>query len=140
MPNVPDVLGFSNRWYPYGVTHALEATAPDGLPVRHLSAPAFLATKLEAFRGRGKDDYLGSHDLEDIVTVVDGRPGIVADVREAEPVRGVLSAAARAFLADGRFLDALPGHVEQGPVTAGREAIVLDRLRQIASLTDPNVP
>ncbi|MCK4690308.1 MAG: hypothetical protein KAT20_00755 [Desulfuromonadales bacterium] len=34
----------------------------------------FIATKLEAFFGRGNGNYWGSHDLEDIMTVIDGRP------------------------------------------------------------------
>jgi len=34
----------------------------------------FLATKFAAFDGRGKGDYMASHDLEDIVAVVDGVP------------------------------------------------------------------
>ncbi len=43
------------------------------LEIRIVTAPYFLATKLDAFRGRGKGDYFGSNDLEDIVAVVDGR-------------------------------------------------------------------
>jgi hypothetical protein len=34
-----------------------------------------VATKLEAFLKRGGGDYIASHDLEDIVTVVDGSQG-----------------------------------------------------------------
>ena len=133
MPLGSDVFGFSNRWYPYGLAHAVVVTTPGGLAVRHLSASAFLATKLEAFRGRGRGDHLGSHDLEDVVTVLDGRPRIVDEVREAAPLHAYLGGVARDLLSDGRFLDALPGHLEQGPVTAAREAVVLDRLRQIAA-------
>lgn len=43
------------------------------------AAPYFCATKLEAFGGRGKNDYLASHDLEDLITVVDGRPELLED-------------------------------------------------------------
>ena len=39
-----------------------------------VTAPYFMATKIEAFYGRGGDDFLGSHDMEDIITVIDGRP------------------------------------------------------------------
>lgn len=51
-----------------------------GYDVRIVTPPLFIATKLEAFHGRGEDDIFGSHDLEDIVAVVDGRPEIVDDV------------------------------------------------------------
>jgi hypothetical protein len=47
---------------------------PSGAGVRSVSAPYFLATKLEAFDGRGSGDYLTSHDIEDLVAVIDGRP------------------------------------------------------------------
>jgi len=46
-------------------------------------APYFLATKLEAFDGRGKGDYLSSHDIEDIVAVLDGRPEILDELLKA---------------------------------------------------------
>jgi hypothetical protein len=32
-----------------------------------------LATKMEALKGRGGGDYVASHDMEDIITVLDGR-------------------------------------------------------------------
>ena len=134
MPTDPDVLGFSNPWYPHGIRSAVETTAPDGLAIRHLSAPTFLATKVEAFRGRGRDDFLGSHDVEDLVTVLDGRPELVEEIGGSPPLRAFLADAARSFLADGRFLDALPGHMEPGPTSAAREAVVLGRLREIAAL------
>jgi hypothetical protein len=41
--------------------------------------------KLEAFHGRGNDDVMGSHDLEDLTTVIDGRAEIVDELRVAAP-------------------------------------------------------
>ena len=35
-----------------------------------MTAPYLLATKLEAFRGRGQGDLFASKDLEDVVVVV----------------------------------------------------------------------
>ena len=134
MPLDPTILGFSNRWYRYGIDHAVTVETPGGLEVRHLSAAAFLATKLEAFHDRGRNDYFASHDLEDVLTVLDGRSEIVGEVLEAEALHSFLSTSVRALLEEPRFLDALPGHIEQGPVTAAREQIVLERLRQIADL------
>ncbi len=48
-----------------------------------MPAPYFLATKLEAFDCRGKNDYLMSRDMEDIVTVLDGRSEIIFEVQLA---------------------------------------------------------
>jgi hypothetical protein len=36
--------------------------------------------RLEAFRGRGREDFHAISDLEDIITVLDGRPRVVDEV------------------------------------------------------------
>lgn len=73
MPTDESILGFSNRWYSDAIKTAQEIQLEDDLTIRLLTAPYFLATKLEAFRGRGQGDYLASHDMEDIITIIDGR-------------------------------------------------------------------
>ena len=55
----------------------------DRIEIRVISGPAFVATKLEAFMSRGGGDILSSHDLEDILNVVDGRPSIVEELSAA---------------------------------------------------------
>ncbi len=80
MPVDRNVLGFSNRWYKESLSHAVKETLNNVINISILSAPYFLATKLEAFNDRGKNDFLLSHDLEDIISVIDGRPEIVDDV------------------------------------------------------------
>ena len=82
------VLGFANPWYRVGFDAALTATLADGSVVRHLSAPHFLATKFEAFQDRGGNDVYLSHDLEDIMTVLEGRAAVAREVVAASaPVR-----------------------------------------------------
>jgi len=56
---------------------------PDGTSIRLITAPYFIATKLEAFHDRGKGDYL-SHDMEDIINVIDGRPEITREISEQQ--------------------------------------------------------
>src|SRR3990167_3195203 len=96
------VLGFANPWYRVGFDEALTATLTDGLAdrlvVRHLSAPHFLATKLEAFKDRGGNDVYLSHDLEDIMTVLEGRAAVAREVAAASaPVRQHVAQAAGAL-------------------------------------------
>jgi hypothetical protein len=50
-----------------------------------VSAPYFLATKIEAFKGRDKGDFLASHDLEDLIFVIDGRRTITEEVKAEVP-------------------------------------------------------
>ena len=83
MPTDPKILGFGNQWF----TPAYEASEwtvlPSGKQIRLLPAPYFLVTKFEAFACRGKNNYLMNRDMEDIVTVIDGRPEIVSEIKQA---------------------------------------------------------
>ncbi|MCW8946524.1 MAG: hypothetical protein OQK80_03570 [Sedimenticola sp.] len=56
---------------------------PLGQTIRTVSAPYFLVTKLEAFDGRGNSDYLLSHDMENIIAVLDGSPELVDELMES---------------------------------------------------------
>ena len=60
MPIDEKILGFSNRWYKPAMDTALVHELEPGLRVRVVTGIFFLATKLEAFGGRGKNDYLSS--------------------------------------------------------------------------------
>ena len=71
MPTDERILGFSNRWYVSALHHAIRTDIGGGMPIRLVTAPFFLATKLEAFYGRGQGDFLASHDLEDLISVLD---------------------------------------------------------------------
>lgn len=75
MPTDSSILGFSNRWYHHALENA-RRTRIGEYEIRVITAPYFLATKLEAFHGRGRNNF-SSHDLEDIVAVIDGRPELV---------------------------------------------------------------
>lgn len=128
------VLGFANPWYRPGFDAAVTVETAPGLVLRHLSAPYFLATKFEAFKDRGQNDMYLSHDLEDIITVVDGRAEVPDELAFAPAdVRAHVVGHIRAILAHPEFLNALPGIVAQ-PLRAGT---VLRRLQQIASLETP---
>src|SRR5271166_1872548 len=73
MPLDEKILGFSNRWYRAAMKASIRRNIADELEIRMITAPFFVATKLEAFQGRGKGDLFGSRDLEDLVFVIDGR-------------------------------------------------------------------
>lgn len=132
MPMDPAILGFANRWYPMAMQTAREVTLPSGVTIRLISAPAFLATKFEAFSDRGRGDLLGSHDLEDIVNVVDGRPELVSEIAEtAAELRQYLAAQCSTLLAMPGFMNALPGMVFPDESLAERVKLLALRLGQI---------
>ena len=136
MPADEAVLGFSNRWYKTALRTAVNVQLPSGLSIFLITPACFLATKLEAFEDRGRCDYLESHDFEDVLSVVGGRPEIVAEAAQADPDVGryVAEVCARLLLDEG-FLNALPGLVMDGS-PATRAPVVLNRLRSIAGLFD----
>lgn len=126
MPVEPEVLGFSNRWYPYAVESAVEVDLGQQLSIRMANAVAFVATKLEAFASRGAGDILASHDLEDVLNIVDGREELARELAGA-PVnlREMVAVAFARLLAHPDFANALPGLVAE----LDRAGIVEARLR-----------
>jgi predicted nucleotidyltransferase len=142
MPPVSGVLGFSNRWYVHATDTATTVALPDGgesLAIRLVTAPSFLATKLEAFAGRGQGNYEESHDLEDIIALIDGRPELVSEVeREPAEMRSYIAEALTKHVAHG-LLDAVPGHLAGDAASQSRLpmiACVLDRLRRHPSVLE----
>lgn len=138
MPTEPAILGFANCWYPLAVATASETLLPSGIAIRLITAPMFLATKFEAFADRGNEDILGSHDLEDIVNIVDGRDEVVSEIEAAAPeLRAYLASKARGLLAMPDFRNFLPGMVAQDETFPARVANVTARLEQIAAFGAP---
>ena len=84
MPTRADLLGFGNDWYQPALDAATETALPSGHRIRMVTASYFLATKLAAFDGPGDGDYVMSHDMEDVVAVLDGRPEMVDEVRGSD--------------------------------------------------------
>ncbi len=138
MPPLEEVLGFANRWYPHALETAQWVTLPSGRPIKLIAAPVFVATKLEAFDGRGKSDFLFSHDLEDLLAVVDGRDALLEECRTSAPeLRGYLAAHFQALLALPAFIDALPGHLPGDAASQERLPDLLAKLREIAGVHFP---
>jgi len=71
MPDDETILGFSNSWYKEGIKKK-ESRQIENKEIYIFSLPYFLATKFEAYSGRGKNDPRLSSDLEDIILVIDG--------------------------------------------------------------------
>ena len=133
MPSDTRILGFANRWYSLAMESAQFVPLPSGTTIRLIAAPVFVATKLEAFADRGQADLLGSHDLEDIVNVLDGRPEIIEEIA-ASPVelQRYLADRCKALLAMPKFMDAIHGMIFPDESHAERVRLLAERFRQIA--------
>jgi predicted nucleotidyltransferase len=141
MPALERVLGFTNRWYRQARTQSEDRDLQGGVRIRVVTAPLFVATKIEAFRSRGRGDFVASHDLEDIIAVVDGRPALADEVKRAPAlIRRFLASTIALWLDDPDFLAAVPGHLPGDVASQARAPVVLDRLRAIAAAAPARRP
>jgi predicted nucleotidyltransferase len=130
MPLDASILGFANRWQAASVPHAVDRALPSGSRISAVSPPFLLATKLEAFAGRGRDDYLASRDFADIVSLLDGRAELVTEVeRSPADLREYLSSELARHREHDRFLDGIFGGLAPDVASQDRaEEIVLPRI------------
>jgi hypothetical protein len=133
MPTEEKILFFTNRWYPLAYELRQRFVLNNTLKIWVISAPLFLCTKFEAFGDRGRDDYMASSDIEDIVAVINGRPELIDEcaVMPLE-VRDYLRAESQKLLASENFLNALPGILP--PIGVDREKLLLKRLQLLSQL------
>ena len=135
MPTDTRILGFGNKWYETAMEKAEGIQLPSGKQIRMVSAPYFLITKLEAFEGRGGGDFQMSHDIEDIIAVLDGRPEIIDEIQQADPeLSKELSMRFRSLLEESRFVVAVSGHIPPDEASQARVPMVMKMLGIISTL------
>lgn len=111
MPAKGAFLGLHTVWFAEALATASER-AFGYVRLKLISPVAFLATKYVAFLDRDDGDYYASHDLEDFITVIDGRENIAAEIAAApEALRACVINAVRTLLAAPAFNESLPGHL-----------------------------
>ena len=135
MPTNENILGFSNRWYLPAIRNSVAIELERKLEIQIVTAPYFLGTKLDAFFGRGRGDYLASHDMEDIIYLINGRVEILEEVKNSEPdLKDYIIKSLKGFLENELFLEALPGHLLPDQASQGRRSIILERIKKIVAV------
>jgi len=138
MPVKDHTGGMNDEWFKYALDTSTVKTLQN-VSVKTISATCFIATKLSAFYGRGQNDYYGSHDLEDIITVINGREEFLEELkREDLALRTFVSERVQDLIGRQAFIDALPGHLESDMASQQRLPGLLRRLTEIATLSDEN--
>lgn len=134
MPTDETILGWGNEWYKKAIQHAVDHQIADDMTIKSVTAPYFLATKFEAFKSRGNYDFLGSHDFEDIITVIAGCVDIGEQVEaSSDDLKNHLRLTFKELLKNDQFMQSLPGHVSDGPVTMQRVQTVIERIEQFTA-------
>jgi predicted nucleotidyltransferase len=133
MPTDASILGFENHWQALAVPHAIERELPSGTRIAVVSPPFLVATKLEAFAGRGRDDYFGSRDFADVISLLDGRAELVEEVAASpRELRDYLASEFERHRAHPRFLDGVHGGLLPDAASQARaELVVLPRVEAI---------
>lgn len=126
MPDDPAILGFSNKWYKYGIRNAEKITLPRGTEIFIFTLPYFIASKIEAFDNRGGDDYRLSADIEDIITVLDGQLDFQKLFEAPDNLKGFLKIKFEKYLKDDLFIESISCHVEPGESNLERSKRILD--------------
>ena len=136
MPIDPSILGFGSDWYQEAQENAVRFALPSGNALLLITSPFFLITKLDAFNGRGNGDYMQSHDIEDIVTVLDGRPELLGELERAGPkIKQALASRFAASRQNTRFIDAVAGHLAPDAASQARLPGIVGRIEAISKLS-----
>jgi hypothetical protein len=133
MPADGTILGFENRWQGASIPHALERMLPSGTTIRATPPAYLLATKIEAFKDRGRDDFLASRDFGDMIAMIDGRTELPGEVEASgSDVRGYLASELKRLSGHARFREGISGALGADFASQARaEAVVLPRIEQL---------
>ncbi len=134
MPSRADILGFENEWQAAAIPHAVQYKLPSGAMIRVAPPGYLLGMKLEAFKGRGKGDFLGSRDFGDIVTLIDGRPELLDEVASAsDNVRTYIADEMARLLSEPRLMDGLAGTMRGDAASQERvDVVILPAIKELA--------
>lgn len=133
MPSVKEVLGYENRWFVDGLANADTFTLPSGIAIKIFQPAYFIATKLEAFKGRG-NGYTYHKDVEDIVLVVDGRESLLEEVSQADQALRTYIATGITGLLALDSLDYLIESLHSVSASPGRGKLIYQRLKQLGAI------
>jgi len=132
MPTRGEILDFSCEWYQVAFDTAQPTMLPNGSTIRLVTPACFLATKLAAFGDRGRRDPMASHDLEDLVSVIDGRREIVTDLAAApRDLRAYVADRLTHFLARGDAEVLVAAQLMPDSDSQDRLPFVVDRIRSL---------
>ena len=125
-----NALMFTNRWYADGFKNTMNYQIDEN-SIKIFTPPYFIASKLEAFKGRGGNDGRTSTDFEDIIYVLENRRAIWDELKSAnEDVRTYLQDEFRNLLTVEHFEEWVDVHAGFGSPPASY--YIIDRLSEFS--------
>lgn len=134
IPADPSLAGFGGRWLGPAAAAYVIHELPSGIVIRAVPPVHLLATKLEAFRDRGKDDCLASHDFEDIILLIDSRGELSAEMAAAgDDIKSYIKAELTRLTTLRDFDYGVEGALASIDARERARAVTIPRLRQLAA-------
>ena len=126
-------FGFTNQWYKEGIDSAIEVVSSP-TKVKIFNLPCFIASKIEAFHSRGQSDYVGSSDMEDIISVLEVASEEMFEKilpQVSDKLKSYLKKEFQNLLNTSNFTDALPGAVFNRANSLAAAEVVKNRMKNI---------
>jgi predicted nucleotidyltransferase len=136
MPTEGGFMGLNTHWFAAALASAALIKI-DRFSLKIISPVAFIATKLAAFADRGKGDFFASHDIEDLMAVIDGRAAIVEEIATAPAaLRDYVVASLHRINQSREFQEALPGYLSSDAASQRRLPLLRKKLQAIAEMSE----
>lgn len=131
MPADTSILGFSNPWYEWGIKKSIIYKLPSGKKINIFPVAYVLASKIEAFKSRGNQNFYTSSDVEDIVLLLDGCPDLENKIQQAETkVKKFIKEWFKNELEN--LIEIAPSQLSFTAKNAGREKLLLSLIKRLA--------
>ena len=131
LPIREDVLGWNSRWFEQALSEA-QTIMLGGRRVKTITAPYFVALKLEAFEDRGQKDFLCSTDFDDVICLFNGRASTADEIIANPCLRQGLAEKFNDYLASPDLEDAVEGFVQTEDNPEVRKERILNAFRRVA--------
>jgi predicted nucleotidyltransferase len=128
-------FGYGNKWDSIALKTAIVYELDVETNINMVAGPVFLAMKWNAFEDRGESDWMGSHDVEDILAVIAGRDTIFEEVRAARSeVQGYVADWSRKLLDESAANDIIEGALSTAALLNETADLVRTRLEAIVKV------
>lgn len=134
LPIRQEVLGWNSTWFEEAL-RAAKVIEIEGHPVKVISAPFFVALKLEAFEERGMGDFIGSTDFEDVICLFNGRRTIVDEILSEPAICAGITERFARYIKIPDLEDAVMGFVQTESDPERRYADIMGAFRLLADFS-----
>ena len=131
LPVREEVLGWRSEWFEQALL-AARTMEVEGHSVKVVTAPFFVALKLEAFEDRGEGDFIMSTDFEDVICLFNGRRSVVDEIMAEPIVREGIAEKFSRYVQNADVEDAVLGFVQTESDPEDRFRAIMSDFRRLA--------